>query len=134
MSWPSVIILAPVEERPLLESRIRSFGLVPDPVTGGGRLHWQEYSYCVDLSGGIMADYEPEEVEQIASRIGEPYGVYVSCQSMDAARALLGQVLPDFDGLVDTDHYDILPAVEFLSLLFRYPRWDWRRVPSADLP
>ncbi len=132
MSWPSVIILASKAECSSLEGRIRSFELVPDPATGDERLHWQGYSYYIDLSGGILADFGPEELEQIAARIGEPYGVYVSCQSMDAARVFLGQVLPGLDGLVDTNHNDILPASEFLALLARHPRWDWRRIPSAD--
>ncbi|GAA1537427.1 hypothetical protein GCM10009730_53430 [Streptomyces albidochromogenes] len=133
MSWPSVIILAPVEERSTLEARIRSFGVVPDPATGSERLHWQGYSYYFDLSGAILVDFEPDEVEEITARIGEPYGAYVSCQSMDAARAFLGQVLPGVDGLLDTNHHDVLPAGEFLRLLTLHPQWDWRRVPSTGL-
>ncbi|GGX31414.1 hypothetical protein [Streptomyces chryseus] len=133
MSWPSVIILAPVAGRLSLEARIRSFGVVPDPATNSERLHWQGYSYYFDLSGAILADFEPEEVEQVTARIGEPYGAYVSCQSMDAARAFLGQVLLGFDGLLDTNHFEVLPAGEFLRLLTLHPQWDWRRTPSADL-
>ncbi|MFD9421382.1 MULTISPECIES: hypothetical protein [unclassified Streptomyces] len=133
MSWPSVIILAPEGQRSSLEERMRSFELVPDVVTGDERLHWQGYSYHLDLSGGILADFEPEELEQITARIGTPYGVYVSGQCREAVRVLLGHVLPGFDGLVDTNHDDILPAHEFLALLSRHPPWDWRRVPRADL-
>ncbi|MFD8966711.1 hypothetical protein ACFV0C_17215 [Streptomyces sp. NPDC059568] len=133
MSWPSVIILASAEQRSSLEERIRSFELVPDAVTGGDRLHWHGYSYCLDLSGGILADFEPEELAQIAARIGTPYGIYVSGQSMEAVRAFLAHVLPGFDGLVDTNHDDILPAHEFLALLGRHPQWDWRRVPRTNL-
>ncbi|MFI1398730.1 hypothetical protein [Streptomyces sp. NPDC020681] len=128
-----MIILAPAEQGPSLEARIRSFGLVPEPVTGGERLYWQGYSYFFDLSGGILADFEPEELEQITAQIGKPYGAYVSCESMDAARAFLGQVLRGFDGLLDTNHFEVLAACEFLDLLARHPRWDWRRTPSADL-
>lgn len=133
MSWPSVIILVPAERRPSLEGRIRRLELVPDPVTGDERLHQHGYSYSIDLSGGILADYEPEELEQVTTRIGEPYAVYVSCESMDAARAFFREVLPGVDGLVDTNHYEILQASEFLTLVDRYPGWDWRRRPSTDL-
>ncbi|MFD4029080.1 hypothetical protein ACFWVP_00690 [Streptomyces sp. NPDC058637] len=133
MSWPSVIILAPVDQRRSLEGRIRCFELVPDPVTGEEKLYWHGYAYYVDLSGGILADYEPEELEEVTARIGVPYGVYVSCESTDAARAFLGRVLPGFDGLLDTNHFEILPAGEFLMLMGRHPRWDWRRRPSTDL-
>ncbi|MGI5372436.1 hypothetical protein [Streptomyces sp. A244] len=104
-----------------------------DPATGDERLHWRGYSYHLDLSGRILADYEPDELEQVRSEIGEPYGVCVSCQSMDAARALLRHVLDGFDGLVDTDHFEILPAHEFLTLLGHHPDWDWRRRPSTEL-
>ncbi|MFC8094879.1 hypothetical protein [Streptomyces sp. NPDC057301] len=97
------------------------------------RLHRHGYSYYIDLSGGILADYEPDELEQVTTRIGEPYAVYVSCQSMDAARALLRELLPGVDGLVDTNHFEILQASEFLALVDRYPGWDWRRQPSTDL-
>ncbi|MGW4228924.1 hypothetical protein ACWEF9_06480 [Streptomyces sp. NPDC004980] len=128
-----MIILAPVDQRPSLEGRIRSFALAPDPATGDEKLYWQGYSYYVDLSGGILADFEPEELEEVTARIGVPYGVHVSCESMDAARAFLGQVLPGFDGLVDTNHFEILPAEDFLTLIGRHPRWDWRRRPSTDL-
>ncbi|CAL9677408.1 hypothetical protein SUDANB1_08105 [Streptomyces sp. enrichment culture] len=135
MSWPSVIVLAAVEARRSLEGRIRSFGLAPKPcpATGDERLHWRGYSYYLDLSGRILADYEPDELEQVRAEIGEPYGVYVSCESMDAARAFLRHVLEGFDGLVDTNHFEILPAHEFLALLNRHPEWDWRRRPSTDL-
>ncbi|MFC9249478.1 hypothetical protein ACFT7S_37160 [Streptomyces sp. NPDC057136] len=134
MSWPSLVILAPAEQRPSLEARIRCFELVPDAVTGGEKLHWQGHSYYLDLSGGILTDFEPDELDHLRTRIGEPYGVYVSCNSMDAARAFLRQVLAGFDGLVDTNHFEILPATEFLTLMDRYPLWDWRRRPSTDLP
>ncbi|MFJ9681777.1 hypothetical protein ACIRP2_27535 [Streptomyces sp. NPDC101194] len=133
MSWPSVIILAPAERRPSLEERIRALELVPDPATGDERVHRHGYSYDLDLSGRILADYEPDELEQVASRIGEPYGVYVSCESMNAARVFLRRVLDGFDGLIDTNHDEILPANEFLALVDLHPEWDWRRRPSTDL-
>ncbi|MER6237612.1 hypothetical protein [Streptomyces clavifer] len=133
MSWSSVIILVPTARRPMLEGRIRAFELVPDPVTGDDRLHWRGYSYSIDLSGEILADYEREELVEVATRIGEPYAAYVSCQSMDAARVFLRDVLPGVDGLVDTNHFEILQASEFLTLVDRYPGWDWRRQPSTDL-
>ncbi|MFE2290529.1 hypothetical protein [Streptomyces sp. NPDC059452] len=106
---------------------------MPDPVTGDERLHRHGYAYCLDLSGGILTDYEPDELDQVTSSIGEPYAVYVSCQSMDAARAFLREVLPGVDGLVDTNHFEILPTSAFLTLLGRHPDWDWRRRPSTDL-
>jgi hypothetical protein len=52
---------------------------------------------------------------------------------MDAARAFLRDVLPGVDGLVDTNHHEILQARDFLTLVDRYPGWDWRRQPSTDL-
>ncbi|MEU3450723.1 hypothetical protein AB0H29_26390 [Streptomyces thermolilacinus] len=134
MSWPSVIILVPVGRRLPLETRIRSLGVVPDPATGDERLHWRGCSYHLDLSGGILADYETDELDEVAARIGEPpYAVYAACQSMDAARALLTEVLPGVDGLLDTNHHDVLDTGEFLRLLARFPHWDWRRTPSAEL-
>ncbi|GAA0324609.1 hypothetical protein GCM10010302_74690 [Streptomyces polychromogenes] len=117
----------------MLEGPIRSLGLAPDAATGDERLHWHGYSYHLDLSGGILADYEPDELEEVRSRIGEPYGVYVSCESMDAARAFLRSVLDGFDGLIDTNHHEILLAHEFVALLDQHPGWDWRRQPSTDL-
>ncbi|MFD5885055.1 hypothetical protein ACFWHQ_03595 [Streptomyces sp. NPDC060334] len=69
----------------------------------------------------------------MTTRIGEPYAAYVSCQSMDAARAFLRDVLPGLDGLVDTNHFEILQASEFLALVERRPDRDWRRQPSTDL-
>ncbi|MFF1263663.1 hypothetical protein ACFVZT_43540 [Streptomyces sp. NPDC058321] len=128
-----MIILVPAERRRSLEGRIRAFGLVPDPVTGDEKLHRHGYSYYIDLSGGILADYELEELEQVQvmNGIGEPYAVYVSCQSMDAARVFLREVLPGVDGLVDTNHHEILPVSEFLTLVDRFPGWDWRRQPST---
>ncbi|MFC7914508.1 hypothetical protein [Streptomyces sp. NPDC057386] len=133
MSWPSVIILVSAERRPSLEARIRSLQLEPDPWTGDERLHRHGYSYAIDLSGGILADFAPEELEQVRSRIGEPYAVHVSCQSMDAARAFLHEVLPGVDGLVDTNHGETVPTSRFLTLIDRHPEWDWRRRPSTDL-
>ncbi|WP_260147644.1 hypothetical protein [Streptomyces sp. CEV 2-1] len=128
-----MIVLVSAAQRPTLEGRIRAFELVPDPVTGDERLHWHGYSYCLDLSGGILTDYEPDELEQVRTSIGDPYAVYLSCQSMDAARLFLRDVLPGVDGLVDTNHFEILPTSDFLTLVNRHPCWDWRRQPSTDL-
>ncbi|MEU5690050.1 hypothetical protein [Streptomyces venezuelae] len=128
-----MIILVPAKQRPSLERRLRAFELVPDPVTGDERLHWHGYSFYLDLSGGILTDYEPDELEQVMASIGEPYAVYVSCQSVDAARTFLRDVLPGVQGLVDTNHFEILPTSEFLTLVDRHPSWDWRRQPSTDL-
>ncbi|MFJ9800099.1 hypothetical protein [Streptomyces wuyuanensis] len=49
------------------------------------------------------------------------------------ARALLRDVLPGVHGLVDTNQHEILQTSDFLTLLDRYPGWDWRRQPSTDL-
>jgi hypothetical protein len=51
---------------------------------------------------------------------------------MDAARAFLRHVLDGFDGLIDTNHFEILPANQFLAVVERHPGWDWRRQPSTD--
>ncbi|BAG17070.1 hypothetical protein SGR_241 [Streptomyces griseus subsp. griseus NBRC 13350] len=135
VSWPDVIILVPVEQRPALEGRIRTLGrLVPDPVTGCERLYRNGFSYALDLSGRILAEYEPDELDQVTALVGAPYAVHVSCQSMEAARTLLREVLPGVDGLVDTNHFEILPVSGFLGLLARHPEWDWRRRPSTELP
>ncbi|WP_151770305.1 hypothetical protein [Streptomyces abyssomicinicus] len=88
-----------MEQRPSLEGLIRGLGAVPDPATGAERLHRQGYSYHLDLPCRVLTGYEPDELEQVASRIGEPYGVWVACRSMDAARLLLRRVLDGFDGL-----------------------------------
>lgn len=133
MSWPSVVVLAPAELGSSFEEPIRALGVFPDPATGAERLHWREYSYYLDFTGGILSDFEQEELDRITALIGEPRGFYVSGQSMEAIRALLGHLLPGFRGLVDTDHGDLLPAEEFLALLGRFPRWDWRRVPRKDI-
>ncbi|MGW4390890.1 hypothetical protein [Streptomyces sp. NPDC004685] len=108
---------------------------MPDPVTGDEKLQRHGYSYYIDHSGGILADYEPEELEQVqvANGIGEPYAGYVSCQSTDAARVFLRGVLPGVDGLVDTNHYEILPVREFLTLVDRFPGRDLRRQQSTAL-
>ncbi len=134
MGWPSVVILGAVGERAGLEARIRGSGVVPDAAVEGERLYWRGYSYHLDLSGGILADYEPDEVEEVAARVGEPYGVWVASQSMEAARVFLREVLSGFDGLLDTNHGEILAAGEFLALIDRYPDWDWRRRESTELP
>ncbi|WP_327270199.1 hypothetical protein OG233_27730 [Streptomyces sp. NBC_01218] len=52
---------------------------------------------------------------------------------MDAARAFLREVLPGVDGLVDTNHFEILRASAFLALVERHPGWDWRRRPSTEV-
>jgi hypothetical protein len=64
-----------------------------------------------------LTDYEPEELEQER-----------------AARAFLRDALPGVDGLVDTNHHEILQARDFLTLVDSHPGWDWRRQPSTDLP
>lgn len=54
--------------------------------------------------------------------------------TLEAARTFLRDVLPGVNGLVDTDHSEILPASGFLALMERHPEWDWRRQPGKNLP
>jgi hypothetical protein len=80
-----------------------------------------------------MDDFEPEELAEVTEAVGEPYGVYLACQSIEAARALLPEVLTGQSGLIDLNQGDVLESQAFLRLLERLPAWDWRRTPVADV-
>ncbi|MFG3526299.1 hypothetical protein ACGF8B_06120 [Streptomyces sp. NPDC047917] len=133
MSWPSVILLATAQECSSITARIRSYGIRRDPLTDGDVLGWKGYSYSLDFSGRVLDDFEPEEIEEISRRIGEPFAIYLSCESMDAARGFLGEVLVGFSGLIDTNHGDVVEFGDFLRLIENHPQWDWRRVEVSDL-
>lgn len=133
MSWPSVILLAAARECSSITARIRSYGVRKDPLAVGEVLHWKGYSYSLDFSGRVLEDFEPEEIEEVSRRIGEPCAIYLSCESMDAARSFLAEVLVGFSGLVDTNHGDIIEASDFVRLIESHPQWDWRRVEVSDL-
>ncbi|MER8041588.1 hypothetical protein [Streptomyces sp. NPDC094032] len=134
MSWPSVVLIARARECAAIEAEIRSLGVGKHPLGVGEFLHWNGNSYALDFSGDVLADFAPEEIEDAARRIGEPPRViYVSCQSMDAARIFLSFVLPRFTGLIDTNHGDVVEFAEFVDLIEKHPRWDWRLTEVADL-
>ncbi|MFE3879226.1 hypothetical protein ACFXPX_33085 [Kitasatospora sp. NPDC059146] len=135
MSWPVVIVLVPAERRPELESRFRALGPFWHwPTPQDDQVQWGGSAYSLDLSGEVLRDYEPEHLDEVTARIGEPYAVRVASESMDAARALLRHILPGLAATVDTDHWELIPSDDFLGLLARHPGWDWRRVPSTELP
>ncbi|MEU3845338.1 hypothetical protein AB0E88_35585 [Streptomyces sp. NPDC028635] len=134
MSWPSVVLLASAHECTAIEATVRSLGVGKDPLGAGDFLHWNGNSYALDFSGAVLSDFEPEEVEDVRRRIGEePHAIYVSCESMDAARMLLSSVLPGFSGLIDTNHGDVIEFAEFVDLLDKHPQWDWRRTEVTEL-
>ncbi|MFJ6725847.1 hypothetical protein ACIQPQ_13135 [Streptomyces sp. NPDC091281] len=134
MSWQSVIILVPEGQRASLEARFHGLDLNPDPVTGAERPpHQDGYAHCFDLSGHVLTDYAPEKLAEVRDRIGAPYAALVEYPSVDAARTVLRRVLPGVHGLVDTDHHEILRADDFLTLLDRFPDWDWHHRPSTEL-
>ncbi|MEU4114221.1 hypothetical protein AB0F71_06990 [Kitasatospora sp. NPDC028055] len=134
MSWPVVIVVVPAERRAELELRFRALGPFWQPAPQDDRVHWGGSSYALDLSGEVLRDFEPEDLEELTARIGEPYAVRVASESMAAARALLRHVLPGLAAIVDTDHWELIPSDDFLGLLARHPEWDWRRLPSTELP
>ncbi|MFE7126390.1 hypothetical protein [Streptomyces sp. NPDC057617] len=133
MSWPSLIILATAQESDSIAARIRSFGVRWDSVTNSDVLHWGGYSYSLDFSGRVLADFEPEEVDDISAKLGAPFAIYVSCESMDAARVLLPKVLEGFSGLIDTNHGDVVDFGDFTRLIKSHPQWDWRRTGVSEL-
>ncbi|WP_282693336.1 hypothetical protein [Streptomyces sp. CC208A] len=134
MSWPSVVLLASTQECAAIETKVRSLGTEEDPLSEGDFLHWNGNSYALDFSGDVLSDFEPEEIEEARRRTGaEPHAIYVSCQSMDAARMFLSYVLRGFSGLIDTDYGDVIEFAEFLDLIEKYPQWDWRRTEVAEL-
>ncbi|MEU8962698.1 hypothetical protein AB0C89_13450 [Streptomyces sp. NPDC048491] len=133
MSWPSLIILATAQECDSIAARIRSFGVHWDPITDSDVLHWSGYSYSLDFSGRVLADFEPEEIDDISARLGSPSAIYVSCESMDAARILLPEALDGFSGLIDTNHGDVVDFGEFTRLIKNHPQWDWRRTDVSEL-
>ncbi|MGW0469299.1 hypothetical protein ACWDX6_29220 [Streptomyces sp. NPDC003027] len=134
MSWPSVVLLASAPECAAIEAKVRSLGVGKDPLGDGSFLHWNGNSYALNFSGDVLADFEPDEIEDARRRIGaEPRAIYVSCQSMDAARAFLAYALRGFSGLIDTNHGDVLEFAEFVDLIEKHPQWDWRRTEVAEL-
>ncbi|MFJ1577492.1 hypothetical protein [Streptomyces sp. NPDC088182] len=133
MSWPSVILLATAQECASIAARIKSYGVRRDPLTDGDVLDWNGYSYSLDFSGRVLEDFEPEEAEEIYRRIGEPFAIYLSCESMDAARKLLGQALAGFSGLIDTNHGDVVEFGDFVTLIDNHPQWDWRRTEVSQI-
>ena len=133
MSWPSVVLLASAHECAAIEAEVRSLGVGKDPLSDGDFLHWNGLD-ALDFSGDVLSDFEPEDIEDMRQRIGEePRAIYVSCQSMDAARTLLTFTLRNFSGLIDTNHGDVIEFAEFVDLVEKHPQWDWRRTEVAEL-
>lgn len=134
MSWPSVVLLAGGAERDAVEARVRRLGVGEDPLSDGDFLHWNGNSYALDFSGAVLADFEPDEIEDARRRLGtDPRAVYVSSQSMDAARTFLSYALRGVSGLIDTNHGDVIGFAEFVALIEKHPEWDWRRTGVREL-
>ncbi|MGW7406835.1 hypothetical protein ACWGI9_24460 [Streptomyces sp. NPDC054833] len=132
MSWPSVIILVPAKECEPLIARFRDLGTRWNSEENAEALEWRGYSYSLDFSGRVLADFDPEEVRELSLKIGELCAIYLSCESMAAARALLSVVLEGRTGLLDTNHDDILDFNRFIRLIKEHPEWDWRRMSAAE--
>ncbi|MEU4641305.1 hypothetical protein [Micromonospora sp. NPDC023814] len=90
-----------------------------------------ECSFGIDLSNDVMSEYEERELEDIAGHVNEAGGILVEYSGVGCVRRLLEVVLPQLDGLLDTNHGELVPYPEVLSRFKSEPNWDWS-VPSSQ--
>jgi hypothetical protein len=133
MSWPSVVIITSVRGYDPVVERVGSLGVAAVSSPDERSLFWEGHSYDFDFSGRVLSDFEPEEVSHVTSNLGDPRVIYVSCQSIGAARSLLAVLLDGLSGLIDLNNGEILAFAEFLRLLDGNPDWDWRRTTAEEL-
>jgi hypothetical protein len=133
VSFPSVLIIVAGRDSGSIVASVRSLGVEWNATIKSDVLRWQGYSCNLDLSGGIVDEYDPETLEEVSREIDDPFVIYLSSESIGAARALLPKVLDGFDGLLETNHGDIVEFARFLQLIAQYPEWDWRRMEVSVL-
>ncbi|MFF4258542.1 hypothetical protein ACFY1L_45885 [Streptomyces sp. NPDC001663] len=126
MSRPTLVLLVPGSERERFLSDIRALGLVerPDPFFDLLELGGNTYGFA--LSGRVIEDFEPEELEEVARVASDPYAVLVEYENAEAAKVLLGMLIRDRTGVVDTNYGELIEFSEFVRRMEGEPEWDWR--------
>jgi hypothetical protein len=75
----------------------------------------------------VRDELEPDELDNIASKISHPIFYTVDFSDISFCRTLLFNIADDPELLVDDDHGPLLPGPEFVQILRNNPMWDWRK-------
>ncbi|MFF0310025.1 hypothetical protein [Streptosporangium sp. NPDC004379] len=122
---PTIVLLSDVDTHRKLVDRLRHVGSYSkgeffDHLEQGG------FSFGVDLSGDVIAEFEKEEIAEISQELGEFSAILIEYPDMPSIRRLLPEVIQGLDGLLDTNHGELLRYDQVLERFHLDPFWDWR--------
>lgn len=123
---PALVLLVPGSERERLLADLRALGLTDRPDPFFDLLELGAHSYGFVLSGRVIEDFEPEELEEVTRVAPDPYAVLVEYENVESAKALLGRLIRDRTGVVDTNYGELIEFSEFVDRMEAEPDWDWR--------
>ncbi|MFJ6807357.1 hypothetical protein ACIQRK_15195 [Streptomyces anulatus] len=122
---PTVVLLSPTGDIPVLVARLRGVGSYREGAIFDN-VDWRGCSFGVDVSGGVIDQFDDEEVAEIREELGEFGAVLVEYPGMACIRDLLIEVIPGVRGILDTNYGELLSYETVLERFHRDPSWDWR--------
>lgn len=126
MSRPTLVLLVPGPDREQLLADIRALGLVDRPDPFFDLLELGDNTYGFALSGRVIEDFDPEELEEVTRVAPDPYAVLMEYENAESAKALLDRLIRDRAGVVDTNYGELIEFSEFVRRMESEPDWDWR--------
>ncbi|MDP9862646.1 MULTISPECIES: hypothetical protein [Streptosporangium] len=122
---PTIVLLSDVDTHRELVDRLRHVGSYSEGEFFD-RLEQETCSFGVDLSGDVIAEFEEEEVAEIHQELGEFSAILIEYPDMPCVRRLLPGLIQGLDGLLDTNHGELLRYDRVLERFRLDPFWDWR--------
>ncbi|MGV9774295.1 hypothetical protein [Streptosporangium sp. NPDC003464] len=122
---PTIVLLSDVDTHRKLVDRLRHVGSYSEGEFFD-RLERGTCSFGVDLSGDVIAEFEEEEIAEISQELGEFGAILIEYPDMSCVRRLLPEAIQGLDGLLDTNHGELLRYDQVLERFRLDPFWDWR--------
>jgi hypothetical protein len=121
---PTIVLVSVVDTHNKLVDRLRHAGSYSEGEFFD-RLERGTCSFGVDFSGDVVAEFEEDEINQVSQELGEFGAILIEYPGMPCLRQLLLEVLQGFDGLLDTNHGELIRYDQVLERFRRDPSWDW---------
>ncbi|WP_329216968.1 hypothetical protein OG352_13455 [Streptomyces sp. NBC_01485] len=127
---PTIVLLSPPEDHQRIVARLQQVGTYKKEAILD-RLDRGECSFGVDVSGGVLGEFDEEELDEIGRRIGEFQAILLEYSGVFCIRDLLGEVIQGVSGLMDTNYGEIIEYEEVLARFRRERLWDWRSAAAG---
>ena len=123
---PTIVLVSPLGDHRVLVERLGRAGSY-----GEGpyfdQLYRGDCRFGVDSSGGVLDEFEAEEIAELSGRLGEISAISLEYSDVSCIRDLLVDVVQGLTGILDTNFGEFIEYGDVVERFRLDPAWDWRR-------